>query len=196
MHFAPACSASQSWAIWAQQKEPTHLPVLDLFLSLIMDMWCYNLQRLGCRGSEEQECGVCVIQLCSLISLSSRQQEQKCKVTHGENFPFRFECIRMEVVQGQGMNSPPELRGCTVLGRRMQILLSIETWAGGVGKVGHYTTACGSLTSAPHEVWQTYFFLIYNQFCYFSMKAQVYQGIWGLFAHFRTFVIFCLKYCA
>lgn len=53
--------------------------------------------------------------------------------------------------------------------------------------------SCGSLTSAPHEVWHTSIFLIYNQFCYYSRKAQVYQG---LFVHFHIFVIYCLKYCA
>lgn len=69
---------------------------------------------------------VSVIKHCSLILLSSRQQEEKCKVTHEENFPFRFEFIRMEAVQEWEINQPSELQGCMVLGR-MKILLSPET---------------------------------------------------------------------
>lgn len=37
------------------------------------------------------------IKHCSLILLSSRQQEEKCKVTHKENFSFKFEFIGIEV---------------------------------------------------------------------------------------------------
>lgn len=42
---------------------------------------------------------VSAIKHCSLILLSSRQQEEECKVTHEENFPLRFEFIGMEAVQ-------------------------------------------------------------------------------------------------
>lgn len=190
--LSPACSTFPSGLSECNRRR---LPTSQYRIYFYHWLWTWGFTICSCwgAGAARNRSMVCVIKHCSLILLTSRQQEEKCKVTHKENFPCRFEFI----CTGVGNEFPIRAAGLHGAGQTSAQNANLTfhwnmSWKR--GKVGHCTTVCGCLTSAPHEVWHTYIFLIYKQFCYYSKKAQVYWDICGIFVQFWTFIICCFKY--